>query len=386
MIAPYWPLAGALLVAPLAVVLQNRALAPIALLGLAGTVGLALARGWRPSRPPALALPLGALLLWMAVAAFWAPSLGRGLDATWRLAATALLGLLAADALRHENPRPLGRATAIGVMIGLAAAALDHLTGNALRAGVRGMAEAPASLAFGLKNAAAILALFLPLAVMAARPAIGWAIGAAGAAVVLLLPGESAKLAALAGLGATALAGWRPRLTARLLGYGIAALILAGPWAMRAGLAPGLPAGHWPESAAHRLIVWDFAATRMAERPAAGFGMDSSRAIPGGTSTPDAATLTRFGIPETSWISRAQLLPLHPHNIALQVWLELGAIGALLLATLVLALARAAETNPAGSGALAAGTVIAMLSYGAWQYWWVAGLTLAALVAARGGR
>jgi O-antigen ligase len=117
--------------------------------------------------------------------------------------------------------------------------------------------------------------------------------------------------------------------------------------------------------------------------PLLGWGMDSSRAIPGGTGHPDAATLAAFGLTAKSdWFSYAQLLPLHPHNLALQVWLELGAVGAALMALLLAMLALSA-VGGAACGTYAAGLVISMLSYGAWQYWWVAAMLLSAVTVTR---
>ena len=36
------------------------------------------------------------------------------------------------------------------------------------------------------------------------------------------------------------------------------------------------------ESAGHRLLIWSFTGNRIAEHPVLGWGLDSSRAIPGG--------------------------------------------------------------------------------------------------------
>ena len=73
-------------------------------------------------------------------------------------------------------------------------------------------------------------------------------------------------------------------------------------------------------SVGHRLLIWDFAGKRIAERPLLGWGLDASRAIPGGKELirPDQ-----------------KRLPLHPHDAALQVWLELGLPGAVLFALLL---------------------------------------------------
>ncbi|MGE0533281.1 MAG: O-antigen ligase domain-containing protein, partial [Hyphomonadaceae bacterium] len=73
------------------------------------------------------------------------------------------------------------------------------------------------------------------------------------------------------------------------------------------------------------------------------------------------------------------LLPLHPHNLSLQLWLETGVIGAALVAAaLIWGAVRSARRSLARvdaaalAGALAAGALIAHFSYGAWQEWWVA--------------
>lgn len=379
---PNWALAAALAVAPFAVVLQNRVMAPIALAGFAGCILLGWLRGWRPSGVPAVAWPAIALLAWMAVSAIWAPEAGRALDGAARLAASLALAVLAWDALGREASSPLiTRAAAIGVAIGVLAAGFDHLSGNALRGAVRGLPAWDVTLSFGLKNAGAVLALLLPLGVFAPSLPV-WprvALGMIGGAVVLMLPGDSAKLAVLAGLGAGLAGRFLPRLTRGGLAAIAVILVLGLPWMVRTVLP--LDAGHLPESAAHRLLIWDFVSERIAEHPLLGRGMDSSRAIPGGTGHPDAAMLAEYGLTaKAGWFAGAQLLPLHPHNLALQTWLELGVVGALLTAALLAMLALRAG-GAAGCGAYAAGLVIAMLSYGAWQYWWVAAVLLAAVAA-----
>jgi O-antigen ligase len=75
-------------------------------------------------------------------------------------------------------------------------------------------------------------------------------------------------------------------------------------------------------------------------------------------------------------------MPLHPHNAALQVWLELGAPGAALFALLVAlvwgALARA-EWPPLFAAAAGASLTVAFVgcfaTYGIWQEWWLGTLS-----------
>jgi O-antigen ligase len=137
--------------------------------------------------------------------------------------------------------------------------------------------------------------------------------------------------------------------------------------------------GHYPalfatvdafkESAGHRLMIWSFTGERIAERPFLGWGLDAARAIPGGKDEIRPA--------ETR-------LPLHPHDSALQLWLELGAPGATLYALIVgLLWLRLGEAEwprlyaAAAGGSLFAASAVAFAGWGIWQEWWLGTLGLA---------
>jgi len=103
-----------------------------------------------------------------------------------------------------------------------------------------------------------------------------------------------------------------------------------------------------------RLDIWRFAAGKIAEKPWFGWGIDGSRV----------------------WDD----IPLHPHNAALQLWLELGVVGAA-LGTLFWSYVWAqigalAEVNRSNAGVFAAVAVaylsIGGMSFGVWQEWWLA--------------
>jgi O-antigen ligase len=285
------------------------------------------------------------------------------------------------------------RWAAAGLVVGLVAAAFDAATGNALRAAVRGLREVPPTLAFGLKPAASAMALWLPLVAAAPLPrSARAAILLGGAGVLLALPGESPKLAVIAAGLAGAVAWALPRTAPRLLGAVLAGAIVLMPALLGPVLARGVPVGNWPPSAAHRLLIWDFTIGRIAERPLAGWGMEASRSVPGHRDPPSAALLERFDLADparAAWIPHSQMLPLHPHNGPLQLWLELGVVGAGLAALLVLLLAFRARagTHPAiATAMLASAAVTAMLSFGLWQEWWIGAELLALCGAAALGR
>jgi len=376
------PLAIALFAAPFVAVLQSKAMAPLALIPMAITLALGWRAGWRPSLPQSPVLLLGLLLMaWGAVTSLWAPEPGRGAMLALTMAAMMLLAHGAAGAAQGARLMPW---IGFGLVLGLVAAFADWQSGNALRAAVRGLKEVPEALMFGLKPAASLMALLLPMGFALPWPWFARAVLLlAGGAVLISLPGETARLATIAGLGAALFSLAAPRLGPRLVGALVASAVLVMP--LLVGFIPKTPSASLPLSAVHRLVIWDFAAARIAEKPLAGWGLEASRALPGGRARPDAATLDRLNITapaqrEFLVLAHVEVMPLHPHNGALQLWLELGGIGALLGAALILALGFAAARSAApavGAGMLASAAVTGMLSFGLWQAWWVASLLLA---------
>ena len=379
---PGLPIAIALFAAPFVAVLQSKAMAPLALIPMAITLLLGWRAGWRPALPQGAVLLLGLILAaWGAISGLWAPDTGRAATLALTLAAMMLLAYGAASAAEGARLLPW---IGFGLALGLAGAFADWQSGNALRAAVRGLKEVPQALMFGLKPAASLMALLLPMGFALPWP---WLARAAlllvGAGVLISLPGETARLATLAGLAAALLSLAAPRLVPRLLGAMLGLTILAMP--LLVGFIPQIPSANLPLSAVHRLVIWDFTVARIAEKPLTGWGLEASRAMPGGRAQPDATTLDRLNI--TNPVQReflanphVEVMPLHPHNGALQLWLELGGIGALLGALLMLALGFAASRSAApavGAGMLASAAVTGMLSFGLWQAWWVASLLLA---------
>ncbi len=392
--SPSLPVAILLAIAPGVAVAQFRTMAPMVPVALL----LAVVAHWRnhralpwPRLTPVLGLSL-ALAGWGAISALWSIEAARGAETALLLGALVFLGAAAARALEEdaaENRRRIGLALAIGLVIGVGLLAFDNASQNLFRRAVRGFPEWTVFLTFGLKPAVSVLGLLLPLVLAAPVPrAAQFAILVAGLAVSLWLPGESAKIAALAGVVASLSAMAAPRLVARASAAVLALVFLAAPVLFAAGLARVPDLSPVPFSAAHRILIWDFVTQRIAERPLLGWGMEASRSIPGGTETFDRATLDRFGLDSPAERGAfaspsAQRLPLHTHNNALQLWLELGGIGSALAAALAVAVMLAAAASPiapAALGAAVAGAVTGQLSFGAWQPWWLASLVLVAVV------
>jgi O-antigen ligase len=178
------------------------------------------------------------------------------------------------------------------------------------------------------------------------------------------------------GLVAYAIGYSAPRLTLIALGLGMAIWQLAVPWVIQAVRIEPDVLHALPTSWEHRIEMWRYAVAHIPEHPVIGWGMDASR------------TLGRSIYIDGQDVN---LLSLHPHNWGLHIWLETGAIGAVLAALTMaiggFAASRALRFDRAAAagacGAIASYAVIANLSFGAWQEWWVAtGFAAAALVAA----
>jgi O-antigen ligase len=360
---------------PLVLALVPRGAAPLgAVAGLCAAGVIAAADPLR--RLAGLRMPaaiLGLLLLWGAVSAVWAIDPWRSLGLDARLAGLFAAGLaLAAASGRVAAPWRLALCLIAGTGLAILLAGWDLATaGGASRLVTVRPFAGPR-----LNQIAVWLAvLVLPLAaLLACRGRARLAIVAAAlmAGTVYLLDGTAAKFALALSLPIAALIYVRRRLVCQVAAVVAALAILTAPLTLAplAGHPSALAtAAALKNSAEHRLLIWSFAGERIAERPLFGWGLDAARAIPGGQEE------VRPG---------EKRLPLHPHNAALQLWLELGAPGAALFALFAgwLWLRLAAAPWPrayagAAGGSLAALFAVAFAGWGIWQEWWLATLGMA---------
>ncbi len=360
--------AAALLFFPL-LVLVPRSIAPlVSAAGLCAAGVVLSARGFRPR--PALvrtAMVLACLLVWGTVSALWSEDPWRSLVLSARLAGIFAAGLaLIAAADRIAAPRRLMLSLLAGLALGIAMVLTELATHGALGALV---SERPYQAA-RLNQASVSFAILLPpvCAVLVSRGRAVFATMIAIVTVVTIyaLAGTSAKAAAAVGLALGFLLYLGQTRGARGAAVISLVLIITAPLSFaRFERLPGLTqtADEIKLSAGHRLLIWSFAGDRIAERPLAGWGLDSSRAIPGGKDPIK---------PGEDW------LPLHPHNAPLQLWLELGVPGAVLFALLVahtwcgLAAAPWPRLFAAATGAsLAIALIASFTAYGIWQEWWL---------------
>lgn len=383
------------LVLPTAAALQSRLAVPVL---VATALGLGLAERARLAalaRAAAAFWPLAPLVAWGAASAAWSIAPALSLDAALRFAALLAIGatlpgaatLLAAPARRRAQA-----GLAAGAAIGAAVLIAEVLGGAWLNAAVRLFPDPPPRVD-AVKPGAAVLAVLLPAAVAAARRFGRWAaagLAALGAVAILAAPSQAARLGLLAAALAAPVGLAPPRLLRRVLPILLALAVLAGPAAVQAAAEAAARAGLLSPSALHRVLIWDFAAARAAERPLLGWGFEASRVMPGGQERVPTAALDRLAAPGPARAALEAMpdrfvhnLPLHPHNGGLQIRLELGLVGLGLagFAAWRAGAAIAAADPPgrvAGLASTAAALAVGLIAFGVWQSRWVATLLFAA--------
>ena len=377
----------ALLLPPL-VVLAPLGTAPLLLSGTAAAILLSagtIARGL--AGLTVIAVLLTALGLWGATSALWSIIPGHSFFEGVRFLAESACGIaLLATAIGITPARRphLARALIGGVLLALALLAIERFADAPI---VHWWHGAPQnhfeSLGRYDRGVTVLVLLMTPIAVCAATIWLRALLLVAVVTTAALMLSASALMAALATICIYGIACLIPRLTAATMIGAVVAIGIAIPVATPSYdtvLTIHAEAPWIKSSGIHRLLIWRFAADRLAERPLLGWGMDASRAIPGGK--------TDFNdrLPTLHYPGGAEALPLHPHDAALQWQLELGVPGLVLgLAIVVFVLYRVgwraelpAHDRAAALALCGSALIVALLSFGIWQAWWQSTLWLVA--------
>jgi O-antigen ligase len=363
-----WVLIGAAVLVPLIGWLGP--LGFTALLILVGLLCLPAMRIADQDRPAAMIL--FAALIWAAVSTTWSPyQPGKpGNSTILKLAFELPLFLSAISAARRADPVLRTRALHIlawgcagfGLVL-LEEAATRGVIYKALHATYEHMRDDIAESHVG--HTSQVLALIWPLAAYGGprrwRPWLALAM-VAGTGAAALAFGYDEPVISLLLAPLTALIVWRwPDRAPKAMAVAAALLFLGMPlgvWAIRHFFDFEAIRNALPQTDSMRMGYWSHAIDWIRLRPVRGWGLDASRMFHPG-------------------------IILHPHNSPLQVWLELGGIGAVAAAAFwSVALTRLSRPTPSlAAGATAACATVYLLSgvnFGIWQDWWLA---LGALVA-----
>ncbi len=318
---------------------------------------------------------LAGILILAALSFLWTVAPDETLRRLPRTSSLFILGLLVLAATQHTTPKIVAWAmtlTTLALVIAFAFIAIENYSNFAIYRTFIAPFKQPAIKAFKtatyVNQPALLFALFLwPVALTL------WVKGFRmssllfiALALILFIPSnsQSVGLALIFGSLACILTALFPRAMKIWLSLTIISLMIAIPVIPQ--FLQSVFKGHenWiPLSGLHRLEIWDFVVGKIAGKPLMGYGLEASRIL---------------GRDEISTvIPGATLFSLHPHNGFLQMWLELGLGGYVILGLLCLWLVHRISQLEGANKAFATGFLVCGLSlfstaYGMWQSWLIA--------------
>ena len=337
-----------------------------------------------------LTLLIAALLaLWALVSAAWAVDTRMALTTALSVMGAWLAGFVLLAALPSWTAADHHRFAwllLLGFLLGAANLQVMLLTDGALKSALQIALkpligpQQPDVMPTALDSSMTLIALLAWPAIGAARRLFdrkaAFFIYLIGLIVILQGGSTTALLAYLAAALVFAAGYALPRTTLMAGAAALAAFLLLAPAALDPGttdrltpalaLAPAKEGSFW-----HRRQIWGFVIGKIGERPWLGWGMGNSRMVPGA---------------HDEFAPGAEHIPLHPHNAALQLRLELGWPGTILGAAGILALIWSLHCllpdrldRACTAAACAVGAIHAMVSYSLWHEWWITFLIVTVL-------
>ena len=363
---------------PVVMAVASRAstlvLAVVAAVTLTALLAEGRLRGWLAEAVTALTSPLGlavlAFLGFAALSTAWSAAPALSLTTLIEFGAALAGAFIVCLVLPRRMPqrRPLMLAVSLG--LACAVILLQLWTDSAIRRAVALRAD---DFIYN-RPTLTVLLLTIPLAWMllgGGHRRAGWAVLAAAGATILISSSGAAVLGALVALAAYGLARWFGRGAAIAVGAGLVLAVALAP--ATGSIAERVLPSPVHDGLAHantraRVEIWTTFGEAVWQAPVLGGGFAFS------------PTLARNRpVPAVPGSDPATVVLWHPHNAALQVWVELGAIGAALAITVVvLLLWRIArlpgEMLAVSLALLAAVAAVSLVGHGAWQAWWPAAI------------
>ncbi|MEL6621260.1 MAG: O-antigen ligase family protein [Pseudomonadota bacterium] len=344
-----------------------------------------------------VSLVLGALVGWACLSAMWSPVPAITIDKSLQVAGLVFVlgvGAILVSSMDRIARWHAARGAIHGFLVGALYLAVEHTTGGLIkRTIINGTDLMDAGQSFNVVRDGVVVSIntiFLnrhtnafvvlsPVIVLAASIWLG--VGARWTRFALLFSlsvlalsfvsnSEASKVAVIAGLIAFGLAVFAPTLTLWLFRIGWTTLALLMPLiVMVLPRAETLPE-EVPFSARQRVMIWQTTAARVPDSPIFGHGASATRYLDG--ELPKPAPLDDPGLGR------------HAHNGFLQIWLELGLVGAVITALFGLLLAQGlaglqARLRTLAIVAVTAITVLFSTSVGVWQLWMLSTYGVAAL-------
>ena len=389
----------AILLLPIAL-FASKGVAPLFVIaaGLVFILGFDIGRIRTILRQP-IALCLIAFLGLAAISAIWSIEPASSLRTALTLAATFFGGLFLADTvnvLTEEERKKLYLGVVVGGVLALLLIVFEQLTDGFLSRTIQiakgNNISTGKNMLAGLNAGMSVFAIFAWPWALAVKNRFGTTASVLALmmsiGVIFLSSADTPALAFMVGLLVAALS----LVSRKIVLVLAAALTVAG--ITLAPLVPGLlPDPHTEaraysslsNSGVHRLAIWQTVAEHISKDPVLGIGMNSTRFLYGNADR--VVNVFAADDPVKMWKNLAEPIPLHAHNGVLQIWLELGGVGALLLAgVLLMVMWRIRQgfndvvATALRLGMLFSGMILFSLSFGPWQGWWQAAIWLSIMM------
>lgn len=331
-------------------------------------------RSWKPRHMHSLYAALAIVGLAL-VSSLWSAETGVTLERAGKMLLVLVPGALGLGALHYLPADTVRRylwlvPLSIGICLGLVC--IELLFDMPLNRLFNGMQTSDYANPSNLNRptVTAVLSFFIALAILKSRQQYIAMAGLAGLILVVLIQTQS-QSAILAILTGGVLFTFMP-VTIRPVWAGLfvmtAVLTVCAPFICLAlfGHVDGLgasPLQSFFENsyAAERLEIWHFVSAHILQHPWLGYGIEATRNI----------------IFETEQLYYHGNSVLHPHNFALQIWIEFGVIGVVMACGLFAALLRVIYSHKDALIArmeiatVYAAIAVAAVGYGMWQGWWL---------------
>ena len=312
-----------------------------------------------------LALMLLVAFSWILISSTLSPNWSRALESAAQMLLVAGLGF----AMLTASDRLPSQAVLIALSIGISVAAFlliaNKLVMPNLRAGY-------VPLNRETNRIAALITLFVPVLnyhLLKEKFATSARVTALAllASAIFLSDSESAKFGLIVALIVYVLCTYGAGVFRGMVAAGMVFAIMLMPLLMLRArdIIPQFMFDHTEyQTFEIRTLIWREFASLTMQKPIFGYGVEASRIA---SQLPEAAELGE--------VHRTFLLFPHTHNDVLQIWFELGAIGALLTAALIWSICRWTEHLPPANRNLALTLIAAVfavscVSHGLWQAWW----------------
>lgn len=375
----------------------------LAILPVVVLAGKGAVAGLRPV--PALLLGLLAFGAYLAVNATWSIDHAEAFGKVAYYVVLLAIGHLAACGMaRMDDPMldRLARGALIGILVGAAFLLIEILSGQWIKRTVFNLlpwirpdpkhvivtdGRVTRIGAYVLNRSFAVLCLSLWPALMIARaslpaPAARLVAGLLVACTTIGIFASVHETSMLAiAFSALAFAGMvvAPRIMRPLIVAGWIAATLAIVPIASLSFQAGLHQAQWlPETGRNRIILWGVTAQKVREAPLLGIGVAATKEL-NERAQPTAEKPKGFTYP----LSTGR----HSHNIFMQTWYELGAVGAVLLLIVGLLLLHRLSRLPdrhqpyAWAGFTAA-VITGAFNWGMWQTWFMAAFGIWAVLTA----